>query len=313
MKNEQLPIRREPIRVKRSTINAWVFYLGIPLTVGLINGANQSRAGVYLPWVSSLLFWIPIVLFSWWVFHVCTLVAARLLSPWSPPLPVKLAAGLAIATVPARYVIYAYIAAFDTVLQDGYSGPPPGAEFSFTMEFALYYFKSWIAIYVLWIGANLYFDRVVGFSRYRSAPRIPEDSSIVGEEQPTANDKDANTEPSGERPSTELGRNISVFLSRLPKSLGTNIKALQSEDHYLRVFTDMGDTLILFRLSDAIREMEVMGFEGMQVHRSYWVATDAVTGSKTEGRKTFLLLDCDFEIPVSQTYREVVRQAGLLG
>jgi hypothetical protein len=65
------------------------------------------------------------------------------------------------------------------------------------------------------------------------------------------------------------------FIDRLPFKLrGAAIRAVSSEDHYLRVHTDRGSDLILMRLSDALTELE--GLEGAQTHRSWWVAKDAV-------------------------------------
>src|SRR5690606_15189181 len=63
------------------------------------------------------------------------------------------------------------------------------------------------------------------------------------------------------------------FLTRLPHRLkGAAIRAVEAEDHYLRVHTDQGSDLILMRLSDAVKELE--GLDGAQTHRSWWVARD---------------------------------------
>ena len=48
------------------------------------------------------------------------------------------------------------------------------------------------------------------------------------------------------------------------------------EDHYVRVFTDAGESLILLRLSDAMAE--VRDVPGLQIHRSHWVAATRWTG-----------------------------------
>ena len=67
----------------------------------------------------------------------------------------------------------------------------------------------------------------------------------------------------------------SPFLDRLPLRLrGATIRAVQAEDHYLRLHTDRGSDLILMRLSDAVSELE--GLEGARTHRSWWVAREAV-------------------------------------
>ncbi|MEJ6789011.1 LytTR family DNA-binding domain-containing protein [Brevundimonas sp. BR2-1] len=99
------------------------------------------------------------------------------------------------------------------------------------------------------------------------------------------------------------------FLDRLPFKLkGSVIRAVQSEDHYLRIHTDRGSDLILMRLSDALTELE--GLEGAQTHRSWWVAKDAVRGvSRGDGRAT-LTLEGGLEAPVSRRYARALREAG---
>ncbi|WP_420470431.1 LytTR family DNA-binding domain-containing protein [Brevundimonas sp. FT23042] len=99
------------------------------------------------------------------------------------------------------------------------------------------------------------------------------------------------------------------FPDRLPPRLrGAAIRAVESEDHYLRVHTDRGSDLILMRLSDALIELE--GLEGAQTHRSWWVARDAVREVvRGEGRATFTL-EGGIEAPVSRRYARALRDAG---
>ncbi|GAA0647084.1 LytTR family DNA-binding domain-containing protein [Brevundimonas lenta] len=99
------------------------------------------------------------------------------------------------------------------------------------------------------------------------------------------------------------------FLDRLPLKLrGATIRAVVSEDHYLRIHTDRGSDLILMRLADALKELE--GLEGAQTHRSWWVAKDAVRSvSRGEGRAT-LTLEGGLEAPVSRRYAKALRDAG---
>ncbi|WP_439476652.1 LytTR family DNA-binding domain-containing protein [Brevundimonas sp.] len=99
------------------------------------------------------------------------------------------------------------------------------------------------------------------------------------------------------------------FIDRLPFKLrGAAIRAVQSEDHYLRIHTDRGSDLILMRLSDALTELE--GLEGAQTHRSWWVAKDAVRDvSRGDGRAT-LTLEGGVEAPVSRRYAKALRDAG---
>ena len=99
-----------------------------------------------------------------------------------------------------------------------------------------------------------------------------------------------------------------LFLDRLPMKLrGAAIRAVQAEDHYLRVHTDRGSDLILMRLSDAVEELE--GLEGAQTHRSWWVAREAVRGvERGDGRAT-LTLDGGLSAPVSRRYARMLRDA----
>ncbi|WP_449226670.1 LytTR family DNA-binding domain-containing protein [Azospirillum argentinense] len=100
-----------------------------------------------------------------------------------------------------------------------------------------------------------------------------------------------------------------AFLARLPARLGRDLLALEMEDHYVRAHTAEGSDLILMRLRDAIAELA--GLEGMQVHRSHWVAAAAVAGveRKPDG-KLVLILRNGRRVPVSRRYAAAVREAG---
>jgi hypothetical protein len=100
-----------------------------------------------------------------------------------------------------------------------------------------------------------------------------------------------------------------AFLERLPVRLRTaELHAVESEDHYLRVHTSAGQELILMRLADAIRELASV--EGLQTHRSWWVARAGVAEvMRANGRMT-LKLKSGVEAPVSRTFAADVKAAG---
>jgi hypothetical protein len=99
------------------------------------------------------------------------------------------------------------------------------------------------------------------------------------------------------------------FLERLPLKLrGAEVWAVEAEDHYLRLHTSQGQDLILLRLADAVDELS--GIEGAQVHRSWWVARDAIADARRgDGRATLVLKDGS-EVPVSRTYARIIRDLG---
>jgi len=102
-----------------------------------------------------------------------------------------------------------------------------------------------------------------------------------------------------------------LFADRLPAKLRSGmIYAVSAEDHYLRVHTSAGETMILMRLADAIRELTAL--EGLQVHRSWWVARQGLADvSRGDGRVT-LKLKSGVEASVSRANLKVVKDAGWL-
>ena len=100
-----------------------------------------------------------------------------------------------------------------------------------------------------------------------------------------------------------------ALLDRLPAALRGRLLYLSMQDHYVEVVTDKGSHLVLMRLADAIGE--TAGTEGMQVHRSHWVARDAVAGSVRDGARLTLRLVNGAELPVSRSKLADVRKAGL--
>jgi hypothetical protein len=100
------------------------------------------------------------------------------------------------------------------------------------------------------------------------------------------------------------------FHERLPPALGSDLIALEMEDHYVRAHTVTGSELILLRMRDAVSELD--GIDGLQVHRSWWVARDAVTGSRRDGRNLRLTLKKGLEAPVSRSAAPVLKDQGWL-
>ena len=116
-------------------------------------------------------------------------------------------------------------------------------------------------------------------------------------------------EKAGEPPPQRAPDATSDLLSRLPPQLGRELLALQMEDHYVRAHTSRGSALILIPLRQAVTELT--GIPGMKIHRSWWVARDAVTGVVQDGRNLRLRLANGLEAPVSRVNVAAVRQAGL--
>ena len=100
------------------------------------------------------------------------------------------------------------------------------------------------------------------------------------------------------------------FLERIPTRLGKKLLCVEAADHYLRVHTPLGDDLVLFRMSDALAELATA--DGLRVHRSFWIARDAVVAAKRNGGKYHLKLSNGLSVPISRSYLGTVRKAGWL-
>ncbi len=108
-----------------------------------------------------------------------------------------------------------------------------------------------------------------------------------------------------ERPNTFTAENSkpvdspnAAFMDLMPAEKRGEILFLKSELHYLQVVTDKGNSLILYNLGDAVSELPAES--GLSVHRSYWVAFDAVKALVRKGRQGELTLINGEAVPVSR-------------
>lgn len=99
-----------------------------------------------------------------------------------------------------------------------------------------------------------------------------------------------------------------AFTERMTKSIGREVWAVKAEQHYIRIYTPKGDELILYRFGDALRDLETQN--GLQVHRSFWVAANAVEKVETNGSGLELKLRNGLDVPVSRSFKALVEQAG---
>lgn len=100
------------------------------------------------------------------------------------------------------------------------------------------------------------------------------------------------------------------ILERLEFDRRGELISLSVTDHYVEVTTNKGQSLILMRLRDAISEAE--GVNGLQVHRSHWVAIQQIKSARRVGNKAVLTMSNRREIPASRTYVKDLRTAGVL-
>lgn len=107
----------------------------------------------------------------------------------------------------------------------------------------------------------------------------------------------------GEMPMAAVARPVALPLPQ-------TVIALQMEDHYIRCHRAHGSELVHGTLRDAIARQS--SCEGLQVHRSWWVARRAVTRSSGTPRTMRLHLSNGIVVPVARTQVARLREAGWL-
>jgi hypothetical protein len=273
----------------RSHVPGWlsrdnlVFYILVPLAFGLIVGWMQPSRSASWSKLPAIYYWVVSFTVGWAMFGIGSQIAKVVLRPWNPPFLLLLFVGWALANYPAGHFARFHIAAtYDMFEQLPRAPIPPLPTLSWDILEGNF-FDDNVVGFVLWLSINALFVYVLRIPRFGYGAR-PTRVEI----------QDAATP---------------AFLARIRPELGSTLLALAAEQHYLRVYTALGNDLILYRFSDAVKEM---GARGVQVHRSYWVAKDASVSTENEGTKTQIVLKNGLKVPVSRTYKIAVRECGLL-
>lgn len=90
-----------------------------------------------------------------------------------------------------------------------------------------------------------------------------------------------------------------------------SVLALQMEDHYVRIHQRGGSRMVLMPLREAIQAAGRI--DGLQTHRSWWVARSAVSHVAGSPRAMRLKLTNGLEVPVARTAVARLREAGWIG
>lgn len=107
-------------------------------------------------------------------------------------------------------------------------------------------------------------------------------------------------------PLPEAEANFRLRLSA--KRRAARLIAIEAEDHYVRVHTDAGSELLTMRFSDALDELEQA--YGYRLHRSWWVAADAIEGVQWTRGGGEARLAGGIVAPVSRSYAAELKSAG---
>ena len=101
-------------------------------------------------------------------------------------------------------------------------------------------------------------------------------------------------------------RKASALERRFPEIVGQRLLAIEADEHYVRLHTDAGSKHVLYRFRDALKDVDELA--GLRVHRSWWVAEDAMETLEKTASGFGLKLKGGLFAPVSQTYRRDVQR-----
>lgn len=100
------------------------------------------------------------------------------------------------------------------------------------------------------------------------------------------------------------------LVDRVPDTLRGPVIRLEAEGHFVLIVTRQGQARVRLRLGDAVREMAPVA--GHWVHRSHWVAADAITGALDDTARSSLFLSNGDQVPISRTYKSALQEAGVI-
>lgn len=273
------------------------FLLAIPLVVSFVFGWPSTDGADVETRAWTVVYWITGVLPLWWLDYGL----ARLGSRW-----MRLRRGPALwlwlAITPVPVFVTAAVTGFFTIRLEFFASTvlPQITRFgAFPAQYSPEWFvgmlRGSLMPCAIWLIANALHQRLFGrlLTAYVEADAAPGGDG----EALTAFPRDASAQP---RPATAPS-----FLERLDKPLRGRVIAIQAQEHYIRVHTDQGASLALYRFSDALAQLRAE--RGIQVHRSYWIRIDAVRSiERSQGRSTIVLSN-GVRVPVSRRYEGAVR------
>lgn len=257
-----------------------LFYVILPLgLLALPLALFRVTMGLDSSLILSLFFWSATVMVGWLSAAVGSLFLYHIGARLRPPLWVITFAGPIIAALLLHRPI-AEILSLAHSFQ--VSGAGLGQAAPLRLEWQSYdrFLLNLTPGTITWVALNHVFDRILGIPRYRYDVRRPETAAVVPDEQPV--------------------KAIPPIFERMAPSERGRLFAIRAEDHYVRIYTDRGEGLTLLRLSDAIRMAHPV--TGMQIHRSIWVADEAIKAFRRTGHTGLVMLPNGLELPVSRSY-----------
>jgi hypothetical protein len=286
----------------------YLFYVGVPAAIATYAALNNWTILQLSGYQTTLAFYAGHAFVPWWTSAGATHLCMRLLRPWRPPQLLLLAAGSFLACL----IVLPYSNWLTEYFAVGWvRGDADGRLSTEHIYSQLGFWTFTVRATVIWILANLAFDRFLGLPRYRyvtaeAAHASPPAPALPATGPDTAVPRSTDPAPPESRPAV-TGDGSMRFLQRLPATVSPDeVLALKAEQHYIKVYTASRSFMTLYRFSDAVAEMDPA--VGQQVHRSYWVRSSAIRAVRREGGKYSVELASGLLVPISEANRGLIRE-----
>jgi hypothetical protein len=277
----------------------WFFFVAMPLLLALFFafvGIGPSRT---LDVSRGFAYAGSQFMAAWWGNALGCALAVRLLPRKRTPLGVILVFGHLLACLP----LYLFFREHSLFFQDLFPeiGSRNGVA-DWSSEYLLHLLRfSSLPFLMLWFAAVFGYRQWTGVEIFGGPAQTPPVRAPVAVRAPSSVPDD---EKEVVVPTAREQRPEFLAGSQLPNH--AQVIAIKAEEHYIKVWSTCGTDLVRYRFGDAVADAAMLS--GEQVHRSWWVRWDAVTGTRARGRSLELTLDNGLRVPVSRAYQALVRQ-----
>ncbi|WOH37804.1 LytTR family DNA-binding domain-containing protein [Thalassotalea fonticola] len=276
MTNREINHENQPIRALISK-KQLIHDMFIVLVVGILLGFLAPFGMNEVPLVWAVFYWIFTCACGYFIFMPCTQLGERYLIKIVPHYFGRLVITMFIASIVMSFFV-------------------PFSVWLF-FDIAINYQQQFWQVFpkVIVIGGILTFIGFVKDYIHRQNSKLNESEQLI-EQQLKKN-------------ASQDDLQLEKFMAQLPVDKRGKLYCLEMSDHYLKVYTDKGHHLLLMRFKDALELLS--DYKGIQTHRSWWVALDAIVKVNKDGRKISLQLSNQLQVPVSRTYAEAIRAADI--
>ncbi|MEM7728770.1 MAG: LytTR family DNA-binding domain-containing protein [Pseudomonadota bacterium] len=272
----------------RITRDLAIHYAAAPLITAILFGVNRVGFAREVSLPQGILYWLGIGLIVWITLDLTT----RLVRVVWPSLEAgglsQLVLGAVLGVAFVTFPLSTYMESFVSQLAPGHSYRND-IRIDRIVRNPLDVLK-FAGLPIYWVLANLFTKIILRTNPYASTlPWKSDQERKAGVQAPAAQ----------------------KLLERLPEALRAPLIFIQAADHHVCVRTEEGEALIRARFSDAVKDAQ-LSQEGVQIHRSIWVAEDAIETVFKDQRRWLLKLHDGKIFPISRSAEGLLRAKGFI-